>query len=151
MEVAREGGGESGMERVRTWLGRVEAKLDEYGRPGWLAAMVVGFILFWPIGLGILGYMLWSGRMGCWGKSERRARRWSAKHAAGSTGNAAFDAYREETLRRLEDEREAFAAFLERLRHAKDQAEFDQFMSERSRADTAPDTPSSTPMGGAPV
>ena len=29
----------------------------------------------------------------------------------GRTGNSAFDAYREETLRRLEEERDAFVAF----------------------------------------
>ena len=54
-----------------------------------------------------------------------------------STGNAAFDAYRDETLRRLEDEREAFAQFLDRLRKAKDQSEFDQFMTERSASSGA--------------
>lgn len=51
--------------------------------------------------------------------------------ASAQTGNTAFDAYREETLRRLETEREAFTAFLDRLRKAKDQAEFDQFMAEQ--------------------
>ena len=48
-----------------------------------------------------------------------------------STGNAAFDDYREETLRRLEEEADEFQAFLQRLRKAKDKAEFDQFMAER--------------------
>ncbi|MHA1569148.1 MAG: DUF2852 domain-containing protein, partial [Alphaproteobacteria bacterium] len=42
------------------------AKLDDYGRPAWIAIMVVGFILFWPIGLAILAYLIWSGRMGWW-------------------------------------------------------------------------------------
>ena len=32
---------------------------------------------------------------------------------------------------RLEDEQQAFMEFLERLRHDKDKAEFDQFMAER--------------------
>lgn len=50
-----------------------------------------------------------------------------------STGNRAFDAYREETLKRLEDEAEEFQAFLKRLRDAKDKAEFDQFMAERKQ------------------
>lgn len=53
---------------------------------------------------------------------------------AGPTGNAAFDDYREETLRRLEEEQSAFVGFLEQLRRAKDKAEFDQFMSERGRS-----------------
>lgn len=52
---------------------------------------------------------------------------------AGPTGNAAFDDYREETLRRLEEEQSAFVGFLEQLRRAKDKAEFDQFMAERGR------------------
>lgn len=48
-----------------------------------------------------------------------------------SSGNRAFDEYRSETLRRLEDEQREFKEFLERLRFAKDRAEFDQFMNER--------------------
>ena len=54
-----------------------------------------------------------------------------------STGNRAFDDYREETLRRLEEEANEFQSFLQRLRHAKDKAEFDQFMAERARGATA--------------
>ena len=49
----------------------------------------------------------------------------------GRTGNTAFDAYREETLKRLEEERDAFVSFLDELRSAKDRAEFDQFMAQR--------------------
>jgi hypothetical protein len=48
-----------------------------------------------------------------------------------SSGNAAFDDYREETLRRLEEEQREFREFLDRLRKAKDKQEFDQFMAER--------------------
>ena len=48
-----------------------------------------------------------------------------------SSGNRAFDDYRIETLRRLEDEQREFKDFLERLRFAKDRDEFDQFMTER--------------------
>ena len=48
-----------------------------------------------------------------------------------SSGNRAFDDYRAETLRRLEDEQREFKEFLERLRFAKDRSEFDQFMNER--------------------
>jgi hypothetical protein len=48
-----------------------------------------------------------------------------------SSGNRAFDEYRADTLRRLEEEQKAFAAYLDRLRFAKDKAEFDQFMAER--------------------
>ncbi len=55
-----------------------------------------------------------------------------------SSGNRAFDEYRTETLRRLEEEQREFKAFLDRLRHAKDKAEFDEFMAERSRRPQAP-------------
>jgi hypothetical protein len=48
-----------------------------------------------------------------------------------SSGNHAFDDYRTETLKRLEDEQREFKEFLERLRFAKDRAEFDQFMATR--------------------
>ena len=56
-----------------------------------------------------------------------------------ASGIAAFDEYRAETLRRLEDEQKEFMDFLERLRHAKDKAEFDQFMAERKRQADRPE------------
>jgi hypothetical protein len=55
-----------------------------------------------------------------------------------SSGNRAFDDYRSETLRRLEDEQREFKEFLERLRFAKDRAEFDQFMAERRKGSSDP-------------
>jgi hypothetical protein len=57
----------------------------------------------------------------------------SGSRAFDSSGNRAFDEYRDETLRRLEEEQREFKAFLDRLRHAKDKAEFDQFMAEHRR------------------
>ena len=57
-------------------------------------------------------------------------------------GNRAFDDYRAETLRRLEEEQREFRDFLERLRAAKDKAEFDQFMAER-RNRPSPSAPTS--------
>ncbi len=109
------------LERGRDWL-------DDRGRAAWIVAMIAGFLLFWPIGLGLLFYMIWSKRMSCnsWGRAHHH------RHEPRSTGNAAFDAYRSETLKRLEDEREAFTSFLEQLRAAKDKAEFDQFMAART-------------------
>lgn len=140
-EWPQQGGGwaqrvRSGLERSRDWL-------DARGRPAWLIAMVVGFIAFWPVGLAILAFMIWSKRMSCkgWGRRahDRTAFR-DAFRAAAPTGNAAFDAYRAETLKRLEEEREAFASFLDQLRQAKDQAEFDQFMAgRRTPATTEPE------------
>jgi uncharacterized protein YjgD (DUF1641 family) len=56
-----------------------------------------------------------------------------ARTAFTSSGNNAFDAYKAETLRRLQDEQDAFEKFMNRLRDAKDKAEFDQFMADRAR------------------
>lgn len=50
------------------------------------------------------------------------------------TGNASFDAYREEMLVRLEKERTNFEGFLDRLRDAKDKSQFDTFMADREKA-----------------
>jgi hypothetical protein len=120
------------MNTALRWLERARDALDERGRWAWIAATVVAFVLFWPIGLALLAYIVWSKRMTChsWGRSHRR-------HAMGRTGNTAFDGYREETLKRLEEERDAFLRFLEQLRAAKDRAEFDQFMTSRQTPDAA--------------
>lgn len=121
------------------------ATLDEYGKPAWITAMIVGFILWWPVGLGVLAYLIWSGRMGCGNRTAWRdyltteARRFGGGIGPfRSTGNRAFDDYRAETLRRLEEEANEFQSFMQRLRHAKDKAEFDQFMSERRSGGSAP-------------
>ncbi len=58
--------------------------------------------------------------------------------APSSSGNHAFDDYRAETLRRLEDEQREFKEFLGRLRFAKDRAEFDQFMNQRRQSPSDP-------------
>lgn len=121
------------------WMQRAISTLDDYGKPAWITAMIVGFVLWWPIGLSVLAYMIWSGRMGCgWKRSlkesdlGREMSRWrSGMTPFTSTGNRAFDEYREVTLSRLEEEATEFHTFLQRLRHAKDKAEFDQFMAER--------------------
>ncbi len=117
------------------WLTRAEAWLDHKGKGAWIAAMVLGFIFFWPVGLALLAYMIWSKRM--FSKSCRHSARHTSRKAAWSamkpSGNTAFDAYKSDTLRRLEEEQEAFEAFLERLREAKDKTEFDQFMDDRAK------------------
>jgi len=125
------------MQKVVYWMGEAQAWLDARGKGAWIAAMVLAFILVWPIGLALLLYMIWSNRMSC------SARKWSftGTRFRSPTGNSAFDAYREETLRRLEDEQVAFQEFLERLRKAKDQSEFDQFMENRTRKQPERDTP----------
>ena len=57
-------------------------------------------------------------------------------------GSRAFDDYRAETLRRLEEKQREFKEFLERLRAAKDRAELDQFLNER-RSKPRQDSPQS--------
>ncbi len=117
------------------WFSKSEAWLDQRGKGAWIAAMVLGFIFFWPVGLALLAYMIWSKRMfskSCRHSSHRAARRtaWSAMKPS---GNTAFDTYKADTLQRLQDEQDAFEAFLERLREAKDKTEFDQFMEDREK------------------
>ena len=134
------------------------AQLDDIGKPAWIALTVVSFILFWPLGLLLLGFLIGSGRMACWthGNTNRWQRRmqrmqrrmdqiqsaaegWSRCGGyRASSGNRAFDDYRAETLRRLEEEQRDFRAFLDRLRHAKDKAEFDEFMAERRNRPQGP-------------
>ncbi|WP_170399651.1 DUF2852 domain-containing protein [Ruegeria arenilitoris] len=114
------------------WFYRAEAWMDDKGKGAWIAAMVLGFIFFWPVGLALLAYMIWSKRM--FSKSCSRRKSWhSHMSAMKPSGNSAFDTYKADTLARLEREQQDFEAFLRRLREAKDKAEFDQFMDERAR------------------
>ncbi|MEM9754683.1 MAG: DUF2852 domain-containing protein [Pseudomonadota bacterium] len=119
--------------QAQGWFARTEAWLDQRGKGAWIALMVLGFIVFWPIGLAILAYMIWSKRMFSGSCSPRRAHNSGYSARSRSSGNTAFDAYKADTLRRLEDEQVAFEEFLKRLRAAKDQAEFDQFLADRAR------------------
>ncbi|MFQ6548703.1 DUF2852 domain-containing protein [Aestuariibius sp. 2305UL40-4] len=130
-----------------SWFARTETWLDARGKGAWIAAMVLGFIFFWPIGLALLAYMIWSKQMFS-GKCSSRRRGSMRGMMMTSTGNSAFDAYRAETLRRLEEEQASFERFLERLREAKDKAEFDQFMDERAKRaslDDEDDAPNGQP------
>lgn len=121
------------------WFYKAEAWLDDKGKGAWIAAMVLGFVFFWPVGLALLFYMIWSKRMFNSSCSRRASRTRNAMSAMSSTGNAAFDSYKADTLRRLEQEQTDFETFLERLRDAKDKAEFDDFMDERAhKADGKP-------------
>ena len=129
--------------------------------PGWIALMILGFVFWWPVGLAILAYIIWGRKMygyGCGDRSLRKSERWAHKmermqdkmermrsrmegrYSGPTSGNRAFDEYRTETLKRLEEEQSQFKDFLNRLRHAKDKAEFDQFMAERRSQPTSPPT-----------
>jgi hypothetical protein len=118
----------------------IAEKLDEYGKGAWIALTILGFWMFWPLGLATLIFLMCSGRTRAW-KLESRGR-WYNMDSGGrgwgrggsrraSSGNAAFDEYKTETLKRLEDEQKEFVDYLEKLRAAKDKAEFDQFMNDR--------------------
>jgi hypothetical protein len=130
----------------------IAAKLDELGRPAWVVLLILGFMVWWPLGLAVLAFLIGSGRMACgrngshWehkmtrlqDKMDRVRDKMDRFGSGGgwwgqppSSGNHAFDEYRAETLRRLEEEQREFREFLERLRFARDRAEFDQFMAER--------------------
>ena len=66
-------------------------------------------------------------------RMQAAAERWGRGPRERSSGNRAFDEYRADTLHRLEEEQREFMAFLDRLRHARDKVEFDQFMAEHGR------------------
>lgn len=110
-------------------------------KPGEIAIIVVGFMIYWPVGLAVLLYKIWKDR-GSEGMSfdfSEIKRAFSGFQPVNTGGNTAFDAYKRETLERLErerqklqDEERAFGDFLRDLRRAKDQEEFDRFMASRN-------------------
>lgn len=100
----------------------------------WLVAAL--FWLAWPLVLLVFGAIAWRRQSRYWTQnrsSPARASTNSAQPFFKNSGNAAFDEYRADTLRRLDEEREKFRDFLERLRRSKDKEAFDSFMSERRR------------------
>ena len=136
----------------------VLARLDELGRGAWVALVILGFWFWWPIGLAMLGYIAfgrhrngWGAAPGQWhnappdGATQSKSGGWGCrKRAAAPSGNRAFDDYRAETLRRLEEEQREFVEYLERLRQARDKSEFDAFMTERRNREVPPQPPAET-------
>ena len=129
-------------------------KIDAIGKPAWIALTIVGFWLAWPLGLAMLVFAGLTGRFvgfrcaapGRWYNTQHGGRPrggcgWRGRGGHAPSGNAAFDEYRAETLRRLEEEQQEFMEYLERLRRAKDRAEFDQFMAERRNRPEPPEPP----------
>ena len=130
----------------------------EMRSPWRIALIVLGFIVWWPVGLALLFFSLGSRNMGCWNNGDRFANKMERMQykmermkdrmerrgfgfggfGSPSSGNRAFDEYRMETLRRLEEEQTEFKEFLDRLRHAKDKEEFDQFMAQHRPRPTPP-------------
>ena len=104
--------------------------------------MIIGFAVFWPLGLAMLAWIIWGDEIGR--KAEElkgqfrpspTARRHFRAGPFRDTGNVAFDEWRERELKRLEEERRKldemraeFETFLKELRRVKDQEEFDRFM-----------------------
>ncbi|GAA0596903.1 DUF2852 domain-containing protein [Paenochrobactrum glaciei] len=124
-------------------------------RPAWtpvtIALMVIGFVVFWPLGLAMLAYIIWGDRLDGLKKDVNAttdnvmnaARKGFGNFDGGSvyrsSGNAAFDEWRDQELARLEAERrkldEAKAEFelhMKELRRARDRQEFERFMEGRS-------------------
>lgn len=136
-----------------TWRKGEEMVTSYALRPAWtpltILLMIIGFIVFWPLGLAMLAYILWGDRIPEVRRHFATARRdWSHEYRCGRrrsargyspSGNVAFDEYREKELKRLEEERRkldeelrAFEGYMHDLRRARDQEEFDRFMRERS-------------------
>jgi hypothetical protein len=135
-DTARAGG-------LRNSLRRGEAWLDQRGKWAWITLLVLLFVVAWPIALVLLAYLIWEKQMfsrSCAARSRSHDRAASQSSGASghryaeATGNHAFDSYKADALRRLEEEQAAFEAFLQRLRNSKDKSEFDAFMEDRARS-----------------
>jgi hypothetical protein len=113
-----------------------------------IALMVVGFVLFWPVGLAILFAIIWHKKHGkdlpMPGFMKRATDQAAEAMRPGPApmGNTAFEAWRAAELERLEEERRRlqaaereFTEFVDELKRARDREEFDWFM--RARADRA--------------
>ena len=133
-------------------------------RPIELVAMILGFIVFWPIGLAILLIKIWQKKTGHEGDMvgfaqtrfdemrERSRGHWD-RFGGGfgprgpgwggysNTGNRAFDEWKKMEVERIEEERRKleaaqreFGEYLAHLRMARDRDEFERFKTERSAA-----------------
>jgi len=112
---------------------RIEAWLDDHGRGAWIAAIVLGFIAFWPLGLALLLWMLWRGKAGSRSGGCRSRSRKASTFNNAAFDNAAFAAHHEETLRRLDEDARAFEDHLRAQAAERDREAFEAFMRSRSR------------------
>ena len=122
-------------------------------RPAWtpvtIAMMIIGFMIFWPLGLAMIAYIIWGDRLDKFKADANRMTERASEAFSGHpnfrnfqrTGNVAFDDWRETELKRLHEERirldemrAEFDEYARELRRAKDQEEFDKFMSQRAKA-----------------
>jgi hypothetical protein len=153
-----------GRQGPRDWRG---AEGRALWRPLELAAMIAGFVFFWPAGLAILAWKGW--KEGWWfagcrsqdaDRGGRGASRWGGFGEGGGpgsgpggprrelrrdSGNSAFEDYKQAEITRLQaefdrlvEEQRAFGEHLESLRRAKDKEEFDSFLASRRGAQGGP-------------
>lgn len=132
-------------DRLAPFSGGWRGAADRRWHPLELASMIVGFVIFWPVGLAILAWKKWTGAKAGGAAGQATAAAARPFVGPGDTGNSAFEDYKRAELERLEAERrglyeaqEQFGAHLDRLKRARDRAEFDQFMAERSAAGRPP-------------
>ena len=62
----------------------IASKIDEIGLPAWIALTVGAFLWFWPVGVGVLAFLAFTGRLQAY-KAEARGR-WYNKNGAGGCG-----------------------------------------------------------------
>lgn len=117
--------------------------------PAKALTVAAGFVIFPPLGIVTLGYFIYQSRR-AWRESQGGALGWGDPRMArcgqrdrhrfhqrrGMTGNAALDEKREETLRALDEEAEAFHDFRRKERDARDREAFDRFMKARDAGPT---------------
>lgn len=106
-----------------------------------VAAVVLGFVTWWPIGLAVVAYIMWGGsvdELASDAVDQIKASFKSTNTMRSGSGNAAFDDYRKETLRRLEEEQAEFNGFMSKLREARDREEFERFMADRNQSIASP-------------
>jgi hypothetical protein len=98
----------------------------------WIAFAL--FWLVWPLVLLVVAGIAWRRQARGWQRAQQMSPEGQQRRAFSESGNAAFDAYRAETVQRLDEERARFGEYLERLRKAKDKEAFDRYVAERRGA-----------------
>ena len=119
-------------------------------RPAWtpvtIAMMVIGFIIYWPLGLAMIAYILWGDRLDVFmkdlsGSTDRFTATVRETTRAKPSGNMAFDEWRKSELQELAEKRrkldqmmQEFDEYQDELRRAKDKEAFDEFMNSRKQS-----------------
>ena len=84
------------------WVSACGNWMDHGGKGAWIATIILRFIFFWPLGIAHLFYMICRNRM--FSKSHLCSRSKFSYRRNASSGSTAFDAYKADTLRRLEED-----------------------------------------------